>query len=210
MAFPYQTLDDSQQKLQGTVVQTKEGPYFLAQIHGLSRDQRTLCYPLPVPDQAKFIEKPLTDDFFLFKKTIQLGYVNILPEALFISRKPVRKVRQGLDKINVHIPAFQVFDPANPRIYWDGLIKNKALADSFNGKFPSLPEAVKENKRRITAFNRRFAVGMDDELDQRILFYKGTKSGLVTDDNEVMLVKRCHFLKEVVEDLGVKVKLKGV
>lgn len=211
MAFPYQNLEDSQQKLQGTLVQSKEGPYYLSQIHGLSRDQRTMCSPLPLAvGQIALHERPLTDDFFQFKKTVPLGYVNILPEALFISRKPVRKVRQGLEKINVYIPPFMVADVNNPRVMWDNLLRERALLSSIMGEFPTLPEAVADNKRRVTAFARKFAVGMDDELDQRLLLYKGTKAGLITDENEVLLVKRCHFLKEAIEDLGVKVKLKGV
>lgn len=102
----------------------------------------------------------------------RIGYVNYNDGAWFVSRKPVRMFKIGLDKGNIGL--------ATPPMFLGMLtppILNKCFQDAHDNKYPSLYKAwslVKDKALALCAFDHQFAI-----CNSRNIYFKNKKVGTI-------------------------------
>jgi hypothetical protein len=137
---------------------------------------------------------------------VSLGFVNVKGDVGYVSRKPIRREKQGLSRDSLCIKSRPLNgkDEGNPFALRMGRQNNIALdgeplAKTILGTFPNLVEAVtsvRTGKTKASAFSRNWAIGKDDV--DLCLLYRGDVVGFVG-DTSVKLLPEFSFLKESLE-----------
>jgi hypothetical protein len=201
----YENVEEAESRLRSTVVMYDGKPVWVDHVvrgtgpSGLS----VQIYSLP-----RLREKREVDLFDpkLNMRNIPLGYVNYGHDALYLTRMPARRFKQGLNSENVHIPRDKMFNEHGDRINWGTIYSSQGFADSMSGKFPSFEEAAKkladESEFKSVAFSRVFALSRNP-LGLNILLYKGNEVAW-SESHAFKLPGNKSFLQQVIEQHGVK------
>lgn len=144
------------------------------------------------------------------QKNFLLGYANFkqgpMHNAVYYYRQPARRMRQGLNEENVrphkdaHRFGYRYHNLANDP---------KAYEAMLNAKYPSLEEALDiiqktpEGRTQSVAFSPKHAV-LCDELGSFFLLHKGKKVASNINRDSFYVPKRFSYLKESLQELGVK------
>jgi hypothetical protein len=131
---------------------------------------------------------------------IPLGYVNYKGNAYYLSRKPVRKWKQGLSLDSVHIRE----EKNKGFISKSDIMHSRSLVDCVNNKYPSLSQAfhaVYSGAVTSSAFGRTFSLRYDHKGKglSLVLLYKEQKIGYVANDG-IELNTNFEFLKEALQE----------
>lgn len=139
--------------------------------------------------------------------TFNLGYANIGPCAVYVSRLPTRGggYQQGLNTNNLRI----VDNPQTARRINTGmLIGSEGFENMLRGTYPTYDEAqtmLRENRQQESvAFDRVLSLGRDSQLSGlHYLFYRGTKIGYGEVDR-VVIPREYRYVKEILDEKGVR------
>lgn len=150
----YSNLEYANERLRGTIVNTKRGPSYInfINLNGIAditllKNQEVVHIP--------YLDIDLTP--------VQLGYLNLDKTCVFVSRIPSRSWKQGLSQETIN------YESSKPRA-WPPF----ELYNTIENIYPSFEEArlmVNTKEREKVAFSREFAVGKDQ------LFYCGRLVG---------------------------------
>ncbi len=138
--------------------------------------------------------------------SFKLGMVNLRNGCtVHISRDPVRRYSQGLTSENSR--TFTI--GGDRRVSWNAVLSNaKEFNQALSGEYPPLNEVLKniaDGSYRCRAFSRHMALSLDDGLGIIVLWYKNLKVGHAISEGMFHLGPRYRFLKEDLENKGVKV-----
>lgn len=217
LSIQYETLEDAERCLTGTVVMYDGEPVYISGVGpaapGDPKPDIFRVYAVPLPSAnierggneeiRKFISSRKFD-----LRTVKLGFVNLPDDVLvYCSRNPARQFKQGLCAAT--LACNLIIDPHGVRqVKLNTLLARQEFVDTIKGKYPSFEEAcstVERGFRTGAAFSREFAVVQDDELEGlTYLYYKDYKVGFVT-GGVVNLTNKTSCLKEHLAELGVKV-----
>lgn len=176
----YESEEDVRLRLSKSVVRLGEQPVYVEGT--LSKDRVVICL-LEEGDRKECDIKDLN------LLPVPLGYIQTRAGAVYASRRPVRRYKQGLNDENM--VALDVFTKAPVRLP----VTSKEVCRTILGKYPPVGEAfqqVREGKL-IVPFSREWAVA--NYKEELCVMYKGNVVGYVGDDN-VMLSPDKYFLKE--------------
>jgi len=110
-------------------------------------------------DKAAFIINANDEDLDI--SSVPLGYVNTENDAVFVSRVPVRRQKQGVSTDNTVVNYHGVGNAHNDGLFGFHL---KYLIATIEGHYPSVEDALAEvlKDKRGRAFHRYFAFGKQD------------------------------------------------
>jgi len=169
--------DDIQQQYLGNLVFCKGQPVYVDDV-----DRDCNCHIVHIKTGG-FSWEPFS--LATFKAPIsRLGMMNIRNSAVYLSRIPVRRMNIGLNRENLVVNLLPVDYPERDYVTTDEVrtLCCKQWIDVFEGKYPSLAEALKTSKdnRGACAFDRQFAVDKNGNV-----FYKTKKVGSAKGITEV-------------------------
>lgn len=210
--FYYDSVGDSQARLSGTVVTCRGEPCFVHSVQGLNTNQIAQVTFLPYNPRSKEFkieEIPLTRENFEVNRLPQLGYVNGKNFAYYLSRRPVRGIKQGLCRGNVDIP--NPYDGPAPN--FETLISKKEFVDMLLGKYEAFrnvfDHVVYSDEMTTKAFNKQYALELD-EMESVTLNYRGLKVARANNPRKVgpvfKLPKQFHYLAEELQENGIRIE----
>lgn len=144
----------------------------------------------------------------------KLGYCNEERKGrcMYLIRKPVRRMRQGLAADNVY-----AYDPkyGDYKVDFTNLLYSKGFIDMLKGKYPTpeealeiLKEKVKNKKangvKHVVAFHRHFAFSTS-KLGLILVQYKGEDVAWGKSVKDFNIPSQFMYLKEVFNKVGVNV-----
>lgn len=182
--FEDTSLHDFRMMFDGTLVRYSGDPVF---IHNIEGDLKAEC--LFIGNQ-EYKHINIRDQKFDFQP-VSLGYVNVRGQAIYVSRNPLRKFKQGLHPECLNLVATpddfdseERYSDVNRQVK---SLKAKCLYNTVKRIFPSLEDVIAsfEDKVKVGAFDRQFALRNDG-----LLRYRGNKVGNVNLDNGVIRLDR--------------------
>jgi len=185
----YTDSDYARQRLNSTVVRIGEDPIYLISEGGWEYRAIRLKDGKDSTINIRKVDLNLNP--------VPLGYVNYGQEAYYLSRKPVRRWKQGLGEESLSVISHMAKKAIIPR---GGIIASPALAYCIENKYPSIQKCYKKINSGLVnsmSFSRDFALGWKKELI--LLYYKGKEIGLFS-KNGLNLNKNYSFLKEALEE----------
>lgn len=138
MAFPYTTVQDARQHLHNTIILFDSKPAHVIDIH--SDDTGGLNAVLDTMSGEPIIVSLW--DTRIQTRNFQLGYVNLAPGAVYLTRIPRRQYQQGLSDNNVITS-----NGDNFRRIW----RSKGFREAMAGKYPSVSECLEIIKDKESA-----------------------------------------------------------
>lgn len=116
----------------------------------------------------------------------RLGYVNFAGQAVYITRTTVRQYKVGLTARNISIGEGLIRDRL-----WETAVrelqgmKAKQYVDTFQGRFPTLKDALKQltNGATAVAFDRQFCVGNNMRVAYKDEYVGKVKDGQIIWNN---------------------------
>lgn len=127
-------------------------------------------------------------------RPVPLGYVNLSSRAMYVSRIPRRKYKQGLNDQNILLKGYML-----DGVRVTDLLRSKNLCRCINDEYPSLSDAIKHaEEHESCAFSRKFAVRNEEELGVLSLQYRGSAVGIVM-HGELQLNSSNQYLREELE-----------
>lgn len=170
-------------RLDSTFVRYKEVVYFMK----AREDYFYLYDPHDLNGEFKIKIDPL--DKALDISSIPLGYFNSSNGelAVFISRLPVRKFKQGVHQSNVDTVALigdKLTRVANDHLY------NKMVVSGMRGSYPSLDKALEKLTEgfRSIALDRDIALSNTGDKDKLNVFFRRDKIGTYTKSTNTVFV----------------------
>lgn len=137
-------------------------------------------------------------------RPVPVGYVNHDKQAVYVSRNPVRRYKQGLHHQNVRLNYAAAGGGANllrAHGRQSDVISGRGMSECIHNSYFSMADAIRlleDGDRRSVAFHRKWAVSEDDTVGLRHLFYRGREVGTLT-DNGPILGKKYRYLAEEIE-----------
>lgn len=179
--FKFQSAGDCQQRLAGCVILLNQRPFYIIEakthkdVEGydiLLRDKKVV-----VDLTANCVSSP------------RVGYCNYENRAVYITRKPIRRIRQGVCRENLA--------SSRGTVSSDNLV-SKDFGRMFLNQYPSLEEVydtvVKKQERYSMAFSRDFSIDNDGEV-----YYQGHHVGRIDEKLTVTFAGKFSCLKELYE-----------
>lgn len=177
--YNFQSQQDASQRLKGTVVLFKERPTLVVDV--MSRSEFLVR---DVMTGRESVEAFTPCDF----KRPVLGYMNYEDRTFFITRKPCRRVRQGLCSDNLTSNHGSMV--SNDRV------RSKNFARMLLVEYPTFQKAydltVVRKMQAQCAFSRSFAVSHEGRL-----YYEGQDCGTVNSDGVPSFSQGYVCLKEL-------------
>ena len=201
----YDSLEEVTMRLGSTIVRYDGEPVYVSNVSmGDDGVPRIHILPLPVKTmndydevraEPKTLRKVVNSRHFDFEPFL-LGYANLAKwGAIFLTRAPVRKFKQGLNSGNL------VNDKG---VNFKTLMADEGFKQALKNEYPTLGEAVSKAKAKsiTVAFCRELAVS-SRELGYFILEYKGTECAFSEDGSVFKLPEQFQYLKQVLLENGV-------
>lgn len=187
----YESADDVRLRLQKSIVCHRGMPIMVDEV--LSKNTVKVTR---LKDREEYTVN--VEDLDLSPSSIPLGFVQVDKNTVaMVSRKPVRKYKQGLTAENV------VIIPVFSKIEREGRlnipITSRQMLKTLHGEFPDIGDAfgkVRSGESRIQAFKKDWAIANDD--GDLCLIHRGEIVGFATDTSIRLLPERA-YLKEVLE-----------
>jgi hypothetical protein len=134
-------------------------------------------------------------------KPFRLGYVNRGGQSYYLQRMPVRKYKQGLNLVSLHVGIHQ----RGPAMYDKGdlIYDGNGFFRMYHDNYPSLEaclNGVNEMGMQSAAFSKEWAVGKDKGGETR-LFYKTKLAGFFDEHGNVQLDDRRAYLAEALREV---------
>jgi hypothetical protein len=189
----YETPDYAYQRLDSTVVRINKEAVYIQFLEGWHCNIIVLATKKNYKADIRKVPLDLNP--------IPLGYINRRNEAIYLTRKPLRKYKQGLSRDSLVVKAIGEAKMAM-RNKGDILLSPE-LSKCVDNIYPSLTEAfnsVEIEKAQSVAFSRVFAINRS-ELFQDVyeLLYKNRVIGSINREG-IDLESRYLFLKEMLEE----------
>ena len=214
----FDTVQDAQQKLNGTIILYNNKPVRIVAVGG-DRDIIVSCKPSERGRWGTVFDVSLSEPGFDWKSLgTRLGYMNFdafLPdyaEAVFLVRTPVRLSVQGLSERTVeydrlHLPKEIVIEQ---NIGFWNLAVSKGFSMMLAGEYPTLEEAMNllrksardETDIKSVAISKESAIYWD-RIGQPYILYKRQKVG-TTDGTCIKIAEKVKWLSETFESGGFK------
>lgn len=212
----YDNAEEAEHRLGHTVILYDGKPVYINNIYPYNpangKEPGIYLETYQLPAMAKADMLPLADPKFEYH-SMRLGYVNGKNNAVYLSRMPVRKFKQGLNDDNVsvlHLPG--VAGEAQPRIRFTNLMKTVGLVHMCAGEYPSFEKVLRslqgDNDIVSQAFDRQLALGKDG-LGMFNLFYRGERVAFTEDGKVFKTSADYSYLKEFMAENGIKFVEKG-
>lgn len=185
----FETANDGNMRLRNTVIRYKGRPVFC---EGVDDDLRLHCMWLHDGKNIRIAKNDPELDY----SASSLGMVNSNGEAIFCSRVPCRKWKQGLGRENVSVKGLGRDRPREV----NGLIRSKSLGMTIENKFPSMEACLKMLRTRqvaSVAFSRKFAVR---RIGDKIALYFRTRIVGEIKEDKPSLDDRYNYLQEVLQE----------
>lgn len=211
----YDNAEEAHHRLLNTVILYEAKPVYVHMVtdyHPLKKGAGIYleCYTLPDMVGKNYYE--LSDPKFEYH-SMRLGYVNGRNHAVYLSRMPARKIKQGLYNDNILITKLpSAVDEAGgrnaaPRMTFQQIMKTQGFVDMCAGEYPTFDKVLKSMKADgevvSQAFSRQLAL-QKDGLGVLNLYYRGERVAL-SDNGDVFKTSADYsFLKEVMAENGIK------
>lgn len=189
--FEQSEVGDLNMMLARTVVMFNKWPVFISEI---LKDRQAVCFSLATSKQKKVsIDNPCFDF-----TPVPLGFVNSETTAVYVSRRGVRRMKQGLSRENILIT--QIGNKIDDETLYFSVkdLTTKYLVPTIKEIYPSLDQCLEavSTDANIQAFHKSFAVNKNF-----ILIYKGKQVGLVDSDNGKLVFRADKtYLKTLLEN----------
>lgn len=213
LAIQYETVEDAQMRLRGSVVLYDSALHYVETVEPAPEADRKEIFrvralPLPLGKPGAVpIRKYISSRKFDLAP-FPMGFLNTKEGAVFCSRSPARQQSQGLTSKTF----MSEMIPTDPRVGKRGIdfsqfINSEESVKMLAGNYPSFKDACDKAKDGVScAFAREFAISADPELPFLLyLYYKNTKVGIVVEGGVKIGPKR-KCLKESLEERGVIIK----
>lgn len=173
MAFPYTTVQDARQHLHNTIILFDSKPAHVIDIH--TNDTGGLEAVLDLM-AGESVNVSLWDTR-IQTRNFPLGYVNLAPGAVYLTRIPRRQYQQGLSDNNVI---------ASNGDNFRRIARSKGFRDAMAGKYPTVAECLELIKsKESAAFSVDFCLRrMNSGLIE--VQYQNTSIGVFLDNQFVL------------------------
>lgn len=215
LSIQYESLQEAEMRLQGTVVLYDEQPVYITRVTGAApgdpKPDIFRVYAVPLPSRAG-VGRVEDEEFRRFIssrrfdfRTIPLGFMNLAGGIYYCTRLPQRQQKQGL--ANATFGCTEIAGPRGEGFRLNSVIQNKEFVSMVRGEYPTFEQAmaaVSKNGVFGMAFSRHYALVSDDDLDGLVyLYYKNEKVGFLM-DSKVTLSSKMTCLKEALTELGLR------
>lgn len=215
--MPYENIQEYGHRLRDSIVLYKGMPVYVRDISPVGNDGESGDFlhvtELPGFKKSYFVR---TKDPNLNYKTFNFGYCNSKTHAIYITRMPVKKSKQGITKDCLSIPNLtdMNFDgmeltgsggPIPTGVVYDKLIRTKAFTDMVTNNYPALGYAYEMlmTGTKGCAFHRNFAL-IRDPLELEVLLYKGERAASIAKFPYFKVPKAKYWLRETMEEAGMR------
>lgn len=173
MAFPYTNAQDARQHLHNTYILFDRAPAHVVDIHTNDTGGLEVVLDLMIGNS---ITVSLWDTR-IQTRNFPLGYVNLAPGAVYLTRIPRRQYQQGLSDNNVITSNGENFRR---------IARSKGFREAMAGKYPSVPECLEIIKsKESAAFSVDFCLRrMNSGLVE--VQYQNTPIGVFIDNQFVL------------------------
>lgn len=147
--------DDLRSRLGGTVIRYKGTPY-LCDVQGEDLVLSDLV-------SGALVARVSPDDPMIDISSLTLGYFNIGKSAVYVTRHPYRRYKQGVD---LGALQYQTLSQRNAYGAAD-MLRNQGFLDGLNDKFPPLAKALNDimtNSKDSVAISRDVAITKDKDV----------------------------------------------
>lgn len=208
--FFYDSLEDSQRRLNSTVVLFQGSPVWIQNVIGLSKDQQAEIIHLPWKGQKGGKDVvPLTPQYFTIRNLPPLGYVDYDDFSHYCSRIPSRQGKQGLCRNNVSVS----HNPDGMTPNFENLLEKTSCVDMLTNKYPGFDkvyqEIVASDEALKRAFSKTMALHIDD-MESIIIEHRGVKVAVTNNARRTgpvfRLVNKFAYLKEEFQENGIKLE----
>lgn len=205
----YDSVEDGNRRLRGSVVIYKDDPVIISQIVGLNTDQHANFYRIPTKNPVVEIDIFNARNFRI-RDLPTLGYVDWKKHSYYVSRVSSRQNVQGISRHNTLIQTNP--DGGTPTL--DHLIQTKSFVDMLTGRYDRFQnvfdELVASEDPIKKSFGKTFALSVDD-METIDLEYRGMKVARVNNPKRngprFSLPNKFAFLKEELEENGIRVEV---
>ncbi len=182
--LPY-LVDDLNMRLNNSLVKYNGQPAYVVGIDG-----RTLSLYLTRTRDNVLAHLP---DNKLDIRPVPLGYVNLLSHCVYVSRRPERRYKQGLNTNNIRVRGKAM------RMDIPDLLQSVSLAKSIGNDYPSFANALKAVKGNPTsrAWSRRWALKDDDHIGSICVCHRGNTVGTIIKGKPHLFDKFIYLQEEL-------------
>lgn len=199
----YQTLDDARLRLSGTVILFDGKPVFIDAINYANDSDDIvlsgLSLPKFTPNEPISLHDPRWEAF-----DFPLGFMNTSYHAYYLSRRPVRRNRQGLSNDNMNATRAD----GQYGQHFRELIEDPGFCDMFSNTYPTVREAevrLRATDAQSAAFHKTLAL-VKDPTGVLKLSYKGRLVGYGSPKEGFRIPSEFKYLRETLEAVeGVRV-----
>lgn len=129
---------------------------------------------------------------------VPVGYVNYGKDAVYVSRVPVRRYKQGLCHHNMRT---RYANPMVPNVRTASILSSRGMSECITDDYYTLNDCIKlleEGERSSVAFHRRWALYEDEAIGVRHLMYRGRQVGIYGEHGPE-LGRKFRYLAEELE-----------
>ncbi len=197
----YETAEEANLRLSGTVFMRGDQVVECTQAYG-----NPILVTLTSGPNFREPNDVRLDDPSLNYRDLKCGYVNLAGGAVYLSRRPCRRYKQGLSRENVFVSSeFHT----GQRPTFNVVARDPGFRDLQRGIFPSIEEACQrltaegDIHPKSVAIKREFALARDNFREDFILLYKDARVAFGQDVKQLMLPREYKHLKEICQDRGI-------
>lgn len=209
--FFYDSIEDSQRRLNGTVVILDGDPVLINSVNGLNTDQIANCFQLPFArDQVgRGVDAPLIPKRFVIRDLPTLGYVDFKDHSYYTMRIPSRQGKQGYCRSNTQITA----NPNGGTPTWETLINTKQFRQMMLGEYTRFGQVfdgiLGADNPMKRSFSKCMALEIDD-MESVTLEHRGMKVAVANNPKKYgpvfRLPKKFQYLTEELSEHGIRVE----
>lgn len=207
--FFYDSIEDSQRRLNGTVVLLDGEPALVNAVNGLNTDQIASVMPIPYSPRTAPIEAPLIPKRFTIRNLPPLGYVDYKDHSHYMMRVPSRQTKQGYCRANTQISP----NPLGGTPTFEGIMNTKQFQAMMAGKYARFTnvfdEILASENPLKRAFCKQMALDIDD-MESITLEHRGMKVAVANNPRKYgpvfRLPKKFQYLTEELQEFGVRVE----
>lgn len=210
----YETVEEANMRLSGSVVLYDGEPVYVTRVTALENPDeagpggdiaRVYISPLPYGGVAKEARKYISSRKFDLSP-FRMGWCNTQAIGpVYVSRRPARKVRQGLTAANL---VTKSLGGGNGALSAPQLFNDPGFLRCIKNDYPSYKDALDVVKKKAidgVPVGREFLLQKDEELGIVYLYRGLSKCGLILDDNKVTVPDKFKFLREELEEARIEV-----
>ena len=208
--FFYDSVEDAQRRLNGTVVIVDGEPAMVQAVNGLNTDQIANVVMIPwTPQNVRQLDVPLIPKRFTIRNLPTLGYVDWKDHSHYLMRIPSRQNKQGYCRQNTQIPQ----NPNGNNPNFEQIVNSSNFKTMLSGKydrFDRIFDAVVSSDNPLKrAFAKHLALEIDD-MESVSLEHRNIKVAVCNNPKKYgpvfRLPKKFQYLTEELTEHGIKVE----